>query len=59
MTARARFTQADLRRAAAGTMAAGLGVARIEIDRDGKIVIIPGAPDKQAGNDNAWADLEK
>lgn len=59
MTARARFTQADVRRAAAATMAAGLGVARIEIDPNGKIVIIPGAPDKAAGNDNAWADLER
>lgn len=58
MTARARFTQADLRRAAAGTLAAGLTVAKIEIDPDGKIVIIPGTTEKLPGNDNEWADLE-
>lgn len=57
MTARARFTQADLKRAASGIVAAGLAIARIEIDRDGKIVIIP-ADSGKAGNDNEWADLE-
>lgn len=57
MTARARFTQADLKRAASGTIAAGLSIARIEIDRDGKIVIIP-ADTGKAGNDNEWGDLE-
>lgn len=58
MTARARFTQADLRRAVAGTVAAGLGITKIEIDRDGKIVIIPGPVEAAPGNDNEWADLE-
>jgi hypothetical protein len=36
----ARFKQSDVRRAIQGAMAAGLSVARVEIDRDGKIVII-------------------
>lgn len=58
MTAQARFTQADLRRAVAGVVAAGLGVAKIEIDREGTIVIIPGLAKQQPGNDNEWADLE-
>ena len=58
MTAQARFTQADLKRAAAGVVAAGLPIARIEIDREGKIVIIPGATVSRLGNDNEWADLE-
>jgi hypothetical protein len=58
VTAQARFTQADLKRAAAGVVAAGLAIARIEIDREGKIVIIPGATQNQSGNDNEWADLE-
>lgn len=58
MTARARFTQADLRRAAAGITAAGLGIARIEIDASGKIVIIPANNSAEPGNDNEWADLE-
>ena len=34
------FRQADLTRAVRGARAAGLEVARIEIDRDGKIVIL-------------------
>lgn len=57
MTAQARFTQADLKRAAAGVAAAGLGIAKIEIDRDGKITIIPGEPVNQR-EQSAWADLE-
>lgn len=57
MTAQARFTQADLRRAAAGVAAAGLDIAKIEIDRDGKITIIPGTPIIQR-EQSAWADLE-
>lgn len=56
MTAPARFTQADIRRAAAGVTAAGLGIAKIEIDLSGKIVIIPATGQSQADNDE-WADL--
>lgn len=57
MTAPARFTQADMKRAAAGVLAAGLQIAKIEIDLHGKIVIIPGAP-KEHGESGEWADLE-
>ncbi len=57
MTAQARFTQADLKRAAAGVTAAGLAIARIEIDPNGKIVIIPGKPTIRR-DANEWADLE-
>lgn len=57
MSAQARFTQADLKRATGGVLAAGLAVARIEIDPNGKIVIIPGSP-KKAGEANEWGDLE-
>lgn len=40
MTARsANFKQDDIKRACKGVVAAGLSVGRIEIDRDGKIVI--------------------
>lgn len=56
MTAPARFTQADMRRAAAGVLAAGLDIAKIEIDLAGKIVIIPAAGQPQAETDE-WADL--
>lgn len=36
---RATFKQDDIKRACKGVVAAGLSVGRIEIDRDGKIVI--------------------
>lgn len=57
MTAPARFTKADMKRAASGVLAAGLAIAKIEIDPNGKIVIIPGVP-KKAAEVNEWADLE-
>ena len=57
MTAPARFRQSDMKRAAAGVMAAGLPIAKIEIDPNGKIVIIPGLPTQQPGSDE-WGDLE-
>ena len=57
MTAHVRFKQADVKRAAAGTLAAGLIIAKIEIDPNGKIVIIPGTP-KPESEVNEWADLE-
>jgi len=57
MTAPARITQADVKRATAGVISAGIAIARIEIDHMGKIVIIPGQPitAKESGE---WADLE-
>lgn len=58
MTAQARFTQGDLKRAAAGVLRAGLHVAKIEIDPTGKITIITGQP--EAANDKGaseWEDL--
>lgn len=57
MTVQARFTQADLKRATAGVVSAGLDIARIEIDPSGKIVIIPGQP-KARRESNEWEDLE-
>lgn len=58
MTAPARFKQSDIKRAAAGVVAAGLSVAKIEIDPQGKIIIIPGKPTTPPRNDNEWQDLE-
>lgn len=58
MTAPVRFTKADLKRAAGGILAAGLKIARIEIDANGKIVIFPGDHAK-AAEVNEWADLEQ
>lgn len=41
MSRASAFKQTDLTRATKGVVAAGLEVERIEIDREGKIVIIP------------------
>jgi hypothetical protein len=39
------FKQQDLARAVRGVRAAGLDVQRVEVGKDGKIVVIPGMPD--------------
>jgi len=39
------FRQTDLARAVRGARAAGVEVARIEVGRDGKIVVIVGKPE--------------
>ncbi|SMC95006.1 hypothetical protein [Novosphingobium sp. B1] len=57
MTAHVRFKQSDVKRAAAGAQDAGLTIAKIEIDPNGKIVIIPGTP-KAEGIASEWQDLE-
>lgn len=43
-----KFTEADVRRAVRATESAGLTVARIEIDKAGKISLIPGSPSNGA-----------
>lgn len=57
MTARARFTQADIRRAMAGAIAAGVVAPKIEIDPTGKIIIIAD-PKIRKAKDDEWADLD-
>ncbi len=51
-----RFNQADLTRAVKGATAAGMKVARIEIDADGKIVLVSGdaAPMGPASDFDTW-----
>jgi hypothetical protein len=44
---RGRFRRSDLTHVALGILAAGLEIARIEIDPTGKIVVVP-----RKGNDN-------
>jgi hypothetical protein len=51
VSAPARFTQADLKRAAAGVRAAGLPVARVEVDREGRIAVIVGQPANDMGEE--------
>ena len=47
-----KFKQGDVTKAIKGAVNAGLTVARIEIDREGKIVVFPaGRPDSQSPNE--------
>jgi hypothetical protein len=52
------FRQSDVTRALKGVRAAGFGVERVEIGKDGKIVVVPGKPHADAadlGDDrNDW-----
>lgn len=57
MTAVARFTKADMKRAVGGVVAAGLDVRKVEIDHEGKIVIVIGQISNQAKDDDEWSDL--
>jgi hypothetical protein len=54
------FRQTDLTRALKATVAAGIGIERYEIDRDGKIVVFLGIPaESQRPSDepNEWKDV--
>ena len=44
----AAFRQADVTRAVKGVVAAGVGIAQVEIDKSGKIVIVTGKPQEPA-----------
>ena len=52
----ARFTQSDLKRAVKGVSSAGFRVGRIEIDANGKIVILP-ATATPAGPSSSWDEV--
>jgi hypothetical protein len=55
-----KFRQRDVSKAIKGVRAAGFEVARVEIDTEGKIVIIPGTPNESVGDQksepNEWDD---
>lgn len=53
MTAPARIRQSDLTRALKAAAAAGLGDVRVEVEPNGKIVIMSGRLAK-AGEPNPW-----
>jgi hypothetical protein len=57
----ATFKQQDVTRALRATIAAGIDVQRIEIDRNGKIVIVTGnQPDRREMNSegaNEWDSI--
>jgi hypothetical protein len=55
MTRAAAFKRTDVTRAARAVLDAGLGVARVEIEKDGRIVVVPGKPSEPQGNpSNDW-----
>lgn len=60
MTARARFSQADVTRAYRGAVKAGMSVQRIEISlTTGNIMIIAGPPLRAelSGEPNSWDEV--
>jgi hypothetical protein len=50
------FRQQDITKAIKGATKAGINIARIEVAKDGRIVIIPAAEGAQigAGEENEW-----
>lgn len=56
------FRQQDVTRALRATVAAGIEVARVEIDRSGKIVLVTGKPSgpvvEQRPEANEWDGVE-
>lgn len=50
------FRQGDVTKALKGAVAAGLAVERVEIDRDGKIVVVADRSDRANGSalENEW-----
>ena len=52
------FKQRDVTKALKATVKAGIAVGRVEIDKDGKIVIVPARPEDAANGEkpgkNEW-----
>jgi hypothetical protein len=42
------FKKTDVTRATKAVLAAGLDIARVEIAKDGAIIVVPGKPDQSA-----------
>jgi hypothetical protein len=54
------FRETDVKRAVRAVRAAGIEIARVEIGKDGSIVVVPGKPTKARdanGEGNEWDDL--
>jgi hypothetical protein len=54
------FKERDVTRAAKAVLAAGLNIARVEIAKDGAIIVVPGKPERvpdEGGEErNEWND---
>ena len=55
---RASIPPSGLAKAIKATVSAGLSVERVEIDRDGKIIVVIGTPNLDAANDNEWDSVQ-
>lgn len=53
-----RFRQVDVTKVLKAANAAGLDVKRVEIDRDGKIVVIAGKSDAECLSRGDWDDVK-
>ena len=55
------FKQRDLTRAMRAVTAAGMSVAKVEVDKEGKIIVVVGEPDKTQDaadtSTNSWDTL--
>jgi hypothetical protein len=53
------FKKTDVTRAAKAILAAGIDIARVEISRDGVIVVVPGKPSEAAttAQTNEWDEV--
>jgi hypothetical protein len=55
---RCTFKQADVVRAVKACTKAGLEVARVEVDKDGRIIIVTGKPESNNNmNANPWDEV--
>ncbi|MCP4305246.1 MAG: hypothetical protein GY788_10300 [bacterium] len=61
MSRKSAFNLVDVFRAAKGVMKAGLNVERVEIDPNGKIVVVTGVDESQAHSSekNEWDTVLK
>ena len=53
------FRQHDVTRALRATVAAGIEVQRIEINKDGKIIVVTGKPKEDIQEDETTEDLRR
>ena len=53
------FKERDVKRAGRAVLAMGLNIGRVEIDKNGTIVVVPGNPKEttaESGERNEWDD---